>query len=27
LSAKRYRAVRQERFVIWNTITGVHKAA
>jgi putative transposase len=27
LGAKRYRAVRQERFAVWNTIPGVHMAA
>ena len=27
LGAKRYRAVLQERFAVWNTITGVHMAA
>jgi len=27
LGAKRYRAVLQERFAVWNTITGVQKAA
>jgi putative transposase len=27
LGAKQYRAVLQERFAIWNTITGVHMAA
>jgi putative transposase len=27
LSAIRYRAVLQERFVVWNTITGVQAAA
>jgi putative transposase len=27
LGAQQYREVRQERFVVWNTITGVHMAA
>jgi hypothetical protein len=27
LGAKRYRAVLQERFAVWNTITGVQMAA